>query len=484
MNRLRLTFTGILMVLGAIVSLSFQEQIVKQTPDFRVEVVAENLRVPWSIVFLPDGRMLFTERPGRVRLLEKGKLQEKPVLILDRVENAKKMGLLGMALHPEFSRNKWVYLAYNYKQEEQAMLRVVRYQFAANQLIKPRTIIENIPANQNHSGCRLLFGLDGKLYLTTGDADVPRKAQELNALNGKILRLNDDGSIPADNHFVTQTGARPEVWSYGHRNPQGIDFQPGTGYLFDTEHGPNGGDEVNRVVKGANYGWPVVHHQDVRPGMERSLLEFTPSIGPGSAIFYEGKAFPLFKGDLLVACLRGEAILRVQLKEDQVLQHEFLLQKQYGRIREVAVGPEGYIYFSTSQHDPPEGQPKPGYDKIFRLVPVNVSNREVAAGAGAITDDNTKEKVTSAENQLSGAAQTFSQVCANCHGIDLKGTKEGGNLIDGIWKFGGGERAIFSSIKKGHPEVGMPAWEGALTDTQMEVLVDYISQQEKDQAKE
>jgi glucose/arabinose dehydrogenase len=224
-------------------------QAVKPIPDFKVEVVAEDLRVPWSIVFLPDGRMVFTERTGTVRMVERGELLEKPLLIIDSIENTKKMGLLGMTLHPDFRRNNRIYLAYNYRSGGDPRLRVARYRLRGKQLVDPETIIEDIPANQNHSGCRLLFGPDGKLYISTGDADVPMQSQELTALNGKILRVNDDGSIPGDNPFVHQPGVRGEIWSYGHRNPQGIYFQPDTGFLFDSEHGPNGGDEINHIQK-------------------------------------------------------------------------------------------------------------------------------------------------------------------------------------------------------------------------------------------
>lgn len=472
----RYTLTKLILACGLLAGVSCQSQTLDPFSNFKVEVVAEDLRVPWSIVFLPDGRMLFTERVGRVRIMENGVLQTKPVLTIESIENTKKMGLLGMTIHPEFKRNGWIYLAYNYKAAQQNRLRVDRYRFDGKQLVDPKTILENIPANQNHSGCRLLFGPDHKLYITTGDADVPGQAQEPGALNGKILRLNDDGSIPDGNPFVGESGARAEVWSYGHRNPQGLYFQPGTGYLFDTEHGPNGGDEINRIVKGGNYGWPLVHHQDERAGMQSPLLEFTPSIGPGSAFFYEGAAFPELEGDLLVACLRGEAILRVDLNGAQVLKHEFLLKNQYGRIREVVAGPDGYIYFSTSQHDPPEGQPKPGYDKIFRLIPAKDPADGNTVVAGNTVLEKSKDPV-SVKESVRNEQSVFQQLCANCHGGNLQGTAAAGSLVDGIWKFGGAEKAIFFSIKKGHPEAGMPAWEGALTDKQIKRLVDFIVQE-------
>jgi glucose/arabinose dehydrogenase len=248
-------------------------------------------------------------------------------------------------------------------------VRVVRYREARNRLTERTIIFEDIPAASNHAGCRIQFGPDGKLYATTGDADRPELSQRLNSLAGKTLRLNEDGSVPKDNPFTGQAGALPEIWSYGHRNAQGLDWQPGTSRMFQSEHGLNGGNEINMVERGKNYGWPAAHHQVSRPGMESPLLEYTPSIAPASGMFYRGSAFPRFRGNLLVGCLRGECILRVQLVGRRVVAQERLLERKYGRIREVAEGLDGTIYFSTSQHDPPEGTPRPGYDQILRLVP-------------------------------------------------------------------------------------------------------------------
>jgi glucose/arabinose dehydrogenase len=197
----------------------------------------------------------------------------------------------------------------------------------------------------------------------------------LDSLAGKILRLNDDGTIPADNPFVGKPGARPEIWSYGHRNPQGIDWQPGTNLLFETEHGPSGfdgpggGDEVNIVEKGKNYGWPVIHHTQTHPGMEAPLLEYTPACAPASAMFYRGTTFPQFDGNFFFGCLAGKRIIRVVLDGRRVVSQENLLEGKYGRIRDVAQGPDGYLYFSTSNHDG-RGSPAADDDRIIRLQPV------------------------------------------------------------------------------------------------------------------
>lgn len=340
--------------------------------SFKIETVIGNLEVPWSIVWAPDGRMIFTERPGRVRVFQNGKLQPQPLFVVPDVEPRGESGLMSIALHPQFASNHLLYLSYAFTGQQ---VRVVRYRDTPNGLTDRKVIIDNIPAAQFHAGCRLRFGPDGKLYITTGDATERELAQQLNSIAGKILRLNDDGTVPQDNPFVGQANARPEIWAYGSRNSQGIDFQPGTNLLFETEHGPSGfdgpggGDEVNIIERGKNYGWPVIHHRATREGMESPLLEYTPACAPASGTFYRGSQFPQFKGNFFFGCLRGERIIRVSLDGRRVVSEENLLEKKYGRIRDIAEGPDGYIYFSTSNRDG-RGQPASDDDRIMRLVPV------------------------------------------------------------------------------------------------------------------
>jgi glucose/arabinose dehydrogenase len=275
--------------------------------------------------------------------------------------------------HPQFATNRQLYLAYAYKQDG-IRVRVVRFRETPGGLAERKLIIEDLPAAQYHAGTRLGFGPDGKLYLTTGDATEKELAQQLDSLAGKTLRLNDDGTVPPDNPFVNQPGARPEIFSYGHRNAQGLDFQPSTGLMFQTEHGPSGndgpggGDEVNVVERGKNYGWPLVHHRETRAGTEPPLLEYTPAVAPASGTFYRGSAFPQFSGNFFFGNLRGECIIRVVLEGRRVVKEERLLEKQYGRIRDVAEGPDGALYFSTSNRDG-RGRPTMNDDRIMRLVP-------------------------------------------------------------------------------------------------------------------
>ncbi len=341
---------------------------------FRVETVVGNLEVPWSIVWAPDGRMFFTERPGRVRVYEKGQLRSQPLFVVPDVEPSGESGLMSLELHPQFGANHFLYLAYAYKGDGQ-QVRVVRYRESSTGLTEPKVIIENIPAAQFHAGCRLRFGPDQKLYITTGDATERGLAQAMDSLAGKTLRLNDDGSVPSDNPFVNQKNARREIWSVGHRNAQGIDWQPGSGLMFQSEHGPSGfdgpggGDEVNIVERGKNYGWPLIHHTQTRQGLESPLLEYTPACAPGSAMFYRGKVFPEFQNNFFFGCLRGERIIRVVLDGRRVVSQENLLAGKYGRIREVAAGPDGSIYFSTSNRDG-RGSPAADDDRIIRLVPL------------------------------------------------------------------------------------------------------------------
>ena len=354
------------------------ENTVFETRDktkFRVETVASGLEVPWAFAWLPNGDMLVNERPGRVRIIEKSRLRVEPVFVVPDVEPSGESGLMDITLHPDFASNGFVYLAYAYNKDGKRV-KVVRYKYTGGKFTEHKNIIEDIPSAPNHAGTRARFGPDEKLYVTTGDATDWNLAQQTDSLAGKTLRLNDDGTIPKDNPFVGQAAYRPEIWTTGHRNAQGLAWQPGSRLMFQTEHGPSffegkgsGGDEVNIVERGKNYGWAEIHHTDKREGMISPLLEYSPACAPGSAMFYNGTVFPAFKGNFFFGCLRGGRITRVVMNGRDVVSQENLLEGNLGRIREMEEGPDGYIYFSTSNRDG-RGTATKDDDRIMRIVPV------------------------------------------------------------------------------------------------------------------
>jgi len=340
--------------------------------DYEVEEVATGLVVPWDIAFTSADRMLVTERPGRVRVIEQGRLLERPLHVFGEVVADEEEGLMSAVLDPDYQQNRFVYFSLAYQSGTHKFVKVVRLRDEGERLADEFAVIEGIPAAAFHSGSRIRFGPDGKLYITTGDATDRNLAQDLDSLAGKILRLNPDGSIPDDNPI-----AGSPVWSRGHRNPQGLDWHPVTGELYSTEHGPSGfdgpggGDEVNRIIKGTNYGWPLVSHQESIPEAKDPLLVFTPAEAPASAMIYGKDSFPVWRGNLFFGALRGEGIIRMVIDEgnpDKIVLFEKLARVNFGRVRTIAQGPDGYIYFTTSNRDG-RGNPAPADDRIFRIRP-------------------------------------------------------------------------------------------------------------------
>jgi glucose/arabinose dehydrogenase len=379
MKAIRIILASLIAAFGvACAPAGLAENAVVSTPDgnvkFRVETVAVGLEVPWGFAWLPNKDMLVTERRGRVRIIENGKLRAEPVFTVPDVEPTGESGLMDISLHPEFAKNNFVYLAYSYNKDGK-QVKVVRYVYKDKKFTEDKVIVDQVPGAPNHAGMRCRFGPDGKLYVTTGDATDWNLAQKTDSIAGKTLRLNDDGSIPKDNPFVGKAGYRPEIWTLGNRNAQGLAFQPGSGLVFETEHGPSGfegkgggGDEVNILEAGKNYGWPDIHHTQTREGMISPLLEYSPACAPASAMFYNDNAFPAFKGNFFFGCLRGTRIIRVVLDGRKVVKQENLLEGTYGRIREMAEGPDGNIYFATSNRDG-RGSPAKDDDRILRIVP-------------------------------------------------------------------------------------------------------------------
>jgi aldose sugar dehydrogenase len=345
--------------------------------SFKVEVVIEDIESPWAIVPAPDGRIFITERPGRLRVVENDRLRPSPVPGVPRVSYQGQGGLLDMVLHPGYASNRLVYLAYTVDSDAGLMTRIARFRETPDGLKEMKVIFPGFPGSDKakHFGCRMVFGRDGKLYFALGERGEGRRAQDLTDLNGKTLRLNEDGTLPPDNPFLGRKDARPEIFSYGNRNSQGMAVQPETGYIVQTEHGPSwndapgGGDEVNMIVAGENYGWPVVHHRDNKEGMVAPLLEYTPAVAPAGAMFYTAGIFPDWKNDFFFATLVGRKVVRVKFKDQEPVEQEFLLQDRFGRLRDVAQGTDGAIYVITSDTDAYGPGRKQG-DRLLRLVPL------------------------------------------------------------------------------------------------------------------
>lgn len=332
-----------------------------------VQTLLTNLDLPWSISFTPDGRMFFTERVGRVRVVQNGQLLSEPAATFADVFSSSESGVLGMALHPGFAQNSLVYVVYTATRSDGARVnRLVRFRESGNVFREPAVLLDNIPAASTHAGSRIRFGPDGKLYVSTGDAQNPELSQTLSSLAGKILRLNDDGTTPSDNPFGSP------VWSWGHRHPQGVDWHPSTGQMWATEHGGTHHDELNLITKGTNYGWPRIQGDETFPGMTRPVLFYVPAIAPSGLSFYTGTRIPQFHANIFFTALGGMHLHRVRLDAadaTRVAATERLFASRFGRIRDVVTGLDGYLYFSTSNRDG-RATPAGSDDRIFRIVPV------------------------------------------------------------------------------------------------------------------
>ena len=335
----------------------------------KVETVAENLSIPWSIDWLPDGTILFTERIGNLRAIENGIVQE-PLLTLG--VSGEEGGMLGVAVDPEFEENNYIYLYYTYNEFVSTFNKLVRYQLVDGVVTEDKVLMDEIPGGPYHDGGRIQFGPDGYLYITTGDAGDATLSQNLNSLAGKILRINSDGTIPEDNPWEDSP-----VYSIGHRNPQGIDWDE-SGNLVATEHGPSGWrgvarDEINVITPGTNYGWPDVIGDESMDGLQNPILHTGDDTwAPSGAEFYDGDKIPQWAGKYFVATLRGTHLHMIDfdLENNVVISDEKLFQDEFGRLRDVQTGPDGYLYILTSNQDG-RGSPSSNDDRILRIVPAS-----------------------------------------------------------------------------------------------------------------
>ena len=343
---------------------SHGQAIKTQEHVVRLVKVVEGLEYPWGLAFLPDGRMLVTERPGRLRIVGKdGKLVPQAVAGLPQIVVHGQGGLLDVALHPRFTQNDLVYLSYAARGESGISTEVARGRLSGNRLENVEVIFRQQPKSGSgrHFGSRLVFDREGYLYITLGDRGDMERAQKADDHAGSVIRLHDDGRVPADNPFVGKPGWKPEKYTFGNRNIQGAALHPRTGQLWTHEHGPQGGDEVNVIRAGVNYGWPVITYGvnygigtkigegSHKPGMAQPLHYWVPSIAPSGMAFYTGNRFPAWRGDLFLGALRDQVLVRLKLDGDKIVSEERMLKNVLGRIRDVRSGPDGYLYLLTDE---------------------------------------------------------------------------------------------------------------------------------------
>lgn len=331
------------------------------SPTLKLDTVATGLKVPWSMAFLPNGDMLVTERMGQLRLIQKGKLSPEPIKGLPEIVAKGQGGLLDIILHPKYKENGWIYFSYSSpakdgEEGKGSNTALMRAKLKGNTLTDQQLVFKagpNVTTN-HHYGGRIAFDRAGFLYLTIGERGQQDEAQKLVNFQGKVIRLNDDGTVPKDNPFAGKADAKPEIYSYGHRNPQGLILNPTTGDLWEHEHGPQGGDEVNIIRRGANYGWPVItfgigydnsiiSNDTAKVGMEQPVIYYKPSIAPCGMTFITSAKFEDWKGNLLIGSLKFNYIKRCVIKNNKVVSQETIFEN-IGRVRDLKEGPDGNIY--------------------------------------------------------------------------------------------------------------------------------------------
>ena len=361
-------FAALLLLATAPAAVHAQDAISTEQARIKVSTIAEGLDHPWGIAFLSDGSMLVTEKSGALRRVDKNGTLGKPIAGVPEVDARDQGGLLDITLHPNFAQNRLLYLSFSEPGESGNSTAVAQAQLSEDhrQLNDLRVIFSQKPKLDStmHFGSRIVFDREGRIYVGLGERSHEQfreQAQDLNSHLGKVVRLNEDGSIPPDNPFVGRNDALPEIWSYGHRNIQAAALHPDSGTFWEIEHGPKGGDEVNIPQAGKNYGWPVVSHgvnydgtpvgsgKKDAPGMEDPIYTWTPVIAPSGMIFYSGNAFPEWKGDLFVGGLRATALVRLELDGEKVVGEERLLTDLDYRIRDVTESPEGDIVVITDE---------------------------------------------------------------------------------------------------------------------------------------
>ncbi len=352
-------------LLALLISLALMSNPSLASDSFTVNTITDGLEHPWAMAFLPDGRMLVTERPGRLRIIENGKLNPAPIKGLPNITAEGQGGLLDVALHPDYKNNGWLYLSYSEPDRGGLGTAVARAKLNGMKLSDTEVIFRMQPKSRGgrHFGSRLVFDRDNFLYITVGERGDRQRAQRLDDHAGSVIRLHDDGRIPADNPFVKNKKSKAEIFSYGHRNPQGMTLHPETGQVWIHEHGPQGGDEINLIQPGRNYGWPVITYGvnyvigtkigegTHKAGMEQPLYQWTPSIAPSGMAFYTGDKLPGWRNNLFVGSLKFQLLVRLELNGTEIIKEERLLERALGRIRDVRSGPDGFLYLLTDEND-------------------------------------------------------------------------------------------------------------------------------------
>ena len=332
---------------------------------FRVVSLVSGLVHPWSLAFLPDGDLLITERPGRLRVVRLGHLLEVPIAGVPVVAAVGQGGLLDVVLHPDFATNRLLCLSYNRPDSDSNSTAIICAELVGDRLINSQVIFVAEPKLRGgkHFGCRLVFDVNGNLYATLGDRGVRAQAQDLSRHPGSVIRIDLNGTALGDNPFVHQDNAQPEIFTYGNRNPQGLAWQPKTGVLWMHEHGPRGGDELNQVIAGTNYGWPVISYGKEywspnavgegthKIGMAQPAHHWIPSIAPSGMAFYSGNRFPRWQGNLFIGSLKFGELVRLEIDASRVVHEERLLNGEFGRIRDVRLGPDGLLYLLTDSRN-------------------------------------------------------------------------------------------------------------------------------------
>lgn len=350
--------------------LDFSTEARNKEVSYEVKEIALGLFVPWSIAFTSENRALITERNGVIREMVNDIIGKNQLIKFNDVKTSSEEGLMGLAVDPDYATNKYLYVCYAYNGSNGLADKLVRLIDKETTIEVDKTLLDEIPAASNHAGCRVKFGPDGFLYVTTGDATDKNIAQEIKSLGGKILRLNKDGTPTSDSPFENSF-----VYSYGHRNPQGIDWTE-EGLLLESEHGPSGfdgppgGDEINLIRAGGNYGWPMVSHEKTNPKYQTPLQVFTPAIAPGSLMVYKADLIPQFKGKVFIGGLKGEGLYVISFENNsykKVSDVSKIAEVNFGRIREVVQAPNGEIYFTTSNRDG-RGTLRDADDRIYKIT--------------------------------------------------------------------------------------------------------------------